>query len=60
MSMIQCDDCEKIFDSDEDPDCFVTWPDYFPADRRGAVTDCVVCEPCRERQWEQQQKLQEP
>lgn len=22
MSMIRCDDCEAIFDSDADPDCF--------------------------------------
>lgn len=38
MSMIRCDDCEGIFDSDADPGCFVETP-------KG---DQVFCEPCRE------------
>ena len=35
MSMIRCDYCSDIFDSDEDPDCF--------------VEPKVICENCRER-----------
>lgn len=36
MSMIRCDECDRIFDSDDDPGCF---------DEDG---DRVICEPCRE------------
>lgn len=40
MSMIQCDDCGRIFDSDEDPDCFVS--------ERGSILAGVLCESCRQ------------
>ena len=42
MSMIKCDGCDRIFDSDEDPDCFIE-EDY--ADKQPAR---VICETCRE------------
>jgi len=37
MSMVICDVCEKIFDSDMDPDCWC-----------GPNSDLAVCEACRE------------
>lgn len=39
MSMARCDDCERVFDSDADPECFVeTAPHTY---------ECV-CEWCRD------------
>jgi hypothetical protein len=35
MSMIRCDRCERLIDSDDDPECFVE------------KTDEVLCEWCR-------------
>ena len=35
MSIITCDECGDVFDSDADPDCFI-------------INDYVVCESCRE------------
>lgn len=52
MSMVMCERCDRMIDSDDDPDCFCEAPDYMPADFRKAVGTEVVCEPCRERQWE--------
>jgi hypothetical protein len=43
MSMICCDSCDRMFDSDEDPDCFIVWD--APYDEEEAV----ICERCRER-----------
>lgn len=39
MSMIRCDECSRLVDSDDDPECFLT------RDRK----DWIVCEVCRER-----------
>ena len=54
MSMIRCDECERIFDSDEDPDCYVEKPNYIntshpvkPAASLPVEWD-VICEQCRE------------
>lgn len=38
MSMIRCDLCDRLIDSDDDPDCFV----------EGNPSGCF-CEPCRDR-----------
>ena len=41
MSMIRCDGCDRVFDSDDDPQCF--------EDTDGAFgTWRVLCEQCRE------------
>lgn len=40
MSMIRCDRCAQIIDSDDDPECFVENPGCRYGDR-------VICEACR-------------
>ena len=39
MSMMRCDGCSKLIDTDDDPDCFDSEGHGF-------------CEPCRDRHWE--------
>ncbi len=47
MSMIRCEDCSRLIDSDDDPDCFVYVGNY-----KRLHDDKVMCEPCRERYFE--------
>ena len=54
MSMVQCERCDKVFDSDDDPDCFVEKANYAAlAHPVGTVQtqpieyECI-CEPCRD------------
>jgi hypothetical protein len=47
MSMIRCDRCSRLIDSDDDPECFVQVIDHGDD---GATKDAVLCEPCREKQ----------
>jgi len=54
MSMIRCDGCDRVFDSDYDCDCFVE-----VGNMRAQTKDVVWCQPCRERQ-EQDQERQMP
>ena len=49
MSMCVCDRCDRYIDSDVDGDCFIENP-YNAKD----VT--TLCEPCRERAWDEQQE----
>lgn len=42
MSMVQCGDCDQIFSSDNDPDCFIEKHGPF------SITTLVRCESCRE------------
>lgn len=42
--MIQCADCDQIFDSDNDPDCFVE-----VGNMRRLHKEIVLCEPCRDK-----------
>ncbi len=53
MSMVICDHCDRLFDSDADPDCFIEPPYATPASR--SVQD-IICEPCRERALDRQQE----
>jgi hypothetical protein len=48
MSMIRCEHCDRVFDSDADPDCFVENPGL-----PGRMGDEVLCEWCREKRAEQ-------
>ena len=48
MSMTRCERCERIFDSDEDPDCFVEKPTH-------TSYECI-CESCRDEIWEENEK----
>lgn len=50
MSMARCDRCDAVFDTDNDPDCFVEVGNM----RRLHQTQ-IVCEYCRE----DEQKLRE-
>lgn len=49
MSMVNCDCCDRYIDSDDDGDCFIENP-YDSKDTR------IMCEPCRERAYDQQQE----
>lgn len=49
MSIVICDRCDCWVDSDDDPECFIE----NPYDSRDTT---ILCEPCRERAWEQQQE----
>lgn len=44
MSMAKCKDCDRVFDTDEDPDCFIEVGNM----RRMNWTE-IVCEPCRDK-----------
>ena len=46
MSMIRCDGCDRIIDSDDDPDCFVEVGNM----RRMNFTK-VMCERCRDEYY---------
>ena len=41
--MIRCDECDRMFDSDDDPDCFVE-----AGNMRRMTKDAVICEGCRD------------
>jgi len=43
MSMIRCEECDEIFDSDEDPECFVE-----VGNMRRLHQTKVICEYCRD------------
>jgi len=47
MSMIRCDWCERLIDSDGDPDCFIH-------DFEGMLKDEVLCEWCRDKREREQ------
>lgn len=49
MSICICDHCDRSIDSDHDTDCFIV----NPYDSNDITT---LCEPCRERAWDQQQE----
>lgn len=49
MSIIICESCDRMIDSDDDPDCFVE-----VGNMRRMHQTAVYCEPCRERMLEQQ------
>ncbi len=42
MSMIRCDRCDQVFDSDADPDCFVE-----VGNMRSQTQIATICERCR-------------
>jgi len=49
MSMIRCEQCERLIDSDDDPDCFIENPGM-----PGSMGDEVLCEWCREKREREQ------
>ena len=55
MSMICCQACEALIDSDDDPGCFVEPPDCTPPEQRARATT-IMCEPCREAEYDRQQE----
>lgn len=48
MSLIECDDCGLIFNSDDDPEAIIDAPDCVPLRR---ALDTIMCVECRERAW---------
>lgn len=52
MSMIGCEACGHLIDSDDDPDCFVEVPWLNLADK-------VWCEGCRENEWDKHDRSQQ-
>lgn len=64
MSMVICEECEKHFDSDLDPECFVSV--YSPAEFTYADRETmsekeyeILCEHCRNEYLEAQEALRE-
>jgi|GEM_PF-5740201 len=53
MSMIRCDHCPALIDSDDDPDCFVE-----VGNMRRLSETIVMCEPCRDR-WREKREAEE-
>lgn len=51
MSLIRCDSCDAVIDSDDDPDCFIEAPDCIPYVK---ALEAVMCGRCRERNWDRQ------
>lgn len=51
MSMVMCESCDRPIDSDDDPECFVE-----VGNMRRLHQTKVLCEPCRERLWEEQER----
>ena len=43
MSMVICEKCDRLIDSDDDPDCFVE-----TGNMRRLHQTVVMCEPCRD------------
>ena len=43
MSMVICEDCDRLFDSDDDPDCFIE-----VGNMRRLHKTKILCESCRE------------
>ena len=50
MSMAMCKDCDRIFDTDDDPDCFIE-----VGNMRRYTEIIMVCEPCREKRLEKKE-----
>jgi hypothetical protein len=50
MSMICCEQCGHLIDSDDDPDCFVE-----VGNMRRLHKEIVLCEGCREEHYNQQE-----
>ena len=48
MSMCICSECSRLIDSDDDPDVFVE-----VGNMRRLHTTKIMCEPCRERYFEE-------
>lgn len=48
MSMVRCDYCNNIFDSDNDPDCFIEVIVYSLGVGEH-YEDRIKCEPCRDK-----------
>ncbi len=44
MSMIRCEGCSELIDSDDDPECFVE-----VGNMRHLHKEIILCEPCRDR-----------
>lgn len=50
MSLICCKSCDRVIDSDADPDCFVE-----TGNMRRLHKETVLCEPCREERSKQEE-----
>lgn len=51
MSMCRCDGCDRLIDSDDDPDCFVE-----VGNMRRLHKEIILCEPCREKHYEREEE----
>ena len=52
MSMIFCHDCDRIFDTDDDPDCWIE-----VGNMRRMTWEVPVCEPCRQIRLDEIERL---
>lgn len=56
MSYVRCVDCDIVFNSDNDPDCFCDIGDLTPL---GYVNAVILCEDCRNNREAEQDKQDE-
>jgi hypothetical protein len=50
MSILRCDSCSRPIDTDDDPECIND--DGYSL----GLPVIVLCEPCRERAWDEQEE----
>jgi hypothetical protein len=53
MSMILCDRCNMVIDSDDDPDCFVE-----TGNQRRLHETTILCETCRDKRQAKEEDQQ--
>ena len=54
MSMITCEDCDRLIDSDDDPDCFVYTGNY-----KRQHHEKVMCENCRQKYFDELEDIRD-
>ena len=55
MSFLFCERCDAPIDSDDDPGCIIDPPACTPLDLVARLTR-VLCESCRETEWDRAQE----
>jgi len=53
MSMDRCHDCDRLIDTDDDPDCYIE-----VGNMRSQTKTVCVCEHCRELRLDRDERLQ--
>ena len=53
VSWIACERCQRVFNSDDDPDCFLFGEDALLSGPEKRKWDAVLCERCRDEMDDQ-------